>query len=59
MNKITHVLELQRRIAEHLEDMAYAYAQDLEFLEMLGNELTIALDDYLGDTQKIRLVVNK
>ena len=58
-NKLTRITDIQRRISEHLEDMAYAYQQDAEFLDMLTNELQIALDDYLDDTNTIRLLVNR
>lgn len=65
-HKAVRVLELQRRISEHMEDMAYAYEQDAEFLEQLVGEWQIAIDDYIGvsrdlgnSEQKIKLVVNR
>lgn len=59
-HKAIRVLELQCCISEHIEDMAYAYEQDAFHLNQLVAEWQIAIDDYLGTSEKkIKLVVNR
>lgn len=58
--KAVRVLELQMRISEQLEDMAFAYQMDSMHLAELVAQWQEAVDDYLDKSpHTIKLVVNR